>query len=86
MLAKLLLILRRGAESPPQLADSIKEFLITYDSVPDETIASGGAPWQALERLAYELRYYAPDEAPDEALLDEQQALEQIREVLKETA
>jgi hypothetical protein len=49
-------------------------------------IASGDASWDALERLAYELRYYAPDEASDETLLNDQQAREHIREALGETS
>jgi hypothetical protein len=86
MLADLQLILRRGVDDPAQLGESIRRFLTAYDSVPDEMIASGDASWDALERLAYELRYYAPDEASDETLLNDQQAREHIREALGETS
>ncbi len=86
MLANLHRLLQYGAEHPSELASSIKQFLLAYDSVPDETIASGGASWRTLERLAYELRYYAPNDATDETLLDDQQALTQIREALREVS
>lgn len=64
MLGQLQLILRRGIEHPAQLADSIKEFLRVFDSLAEDTILVGDPRWEALERLAYELRYYAPEEMP----------------------
>ncbi len=84
MLAELRRILQRGTENPSELAESIKQFLVTYDSLPEETVASAGVPWRTLERLAYELRYYVPNKASDETLLDDEEALKQIREALTE--
>ena len=84
MLAELVTILRQGTSNPDELGGTIKQFLVAFDSVPDATIKTGGAPWQTLERLAYELRFYAPHEEPDETLLDDGQAMEQIRTALRE--
>ena len=86
VLAELKLILQRAVSEPGQLSTTISEFLLTYDSVPDKRIALGGAQWRSLERLAYELRYYAPEETPDETLLNDEQALVLIREVLIEVS
>ncbi len=84
MLGELVSILRRGSENPDQLGSAIKQFLAAYDSVPYTTIEAGGVPWETVERLAYELRYYAPGEEADETLLDDRQAMDHIRTALSE--
>jgi hypothetical protein len=66
------------------LSATIRQFLAAYDSVPDATIRAGGAAWQTIERLAYELRYYSPNEELDETLLNPSQAMGHIRAALDE--
>jgi hypothetical protein len=80
---RLRLILKAGIDEPAELAQTIRRFLTAYDALPDEVDAQAGA-WSVLHDAAYELRYYAPDDAAtDDALLDDAAALHVMRQTLE---
>ncbi len=77
-------ILRRALVDPASVGIVVRDFLEAYDALPDAFDALPGSAWQAMRAAAYELRFYAPDEAPtDDVLVGDADALRHIREMLE---
>jgi hypothetical protein len=86
MLTQLHQVLRPALGDPSRLRRCIAAFLTLFDSIPDDHFVRNEPGWRAIEDLAYELRYYAPEEAAvDSTLVGDREALDRIRQLLEQT-
>src|SRR5688572_6084527 len=84
-LAHLCNLLRIALQDPSRLQSSVAQFLEAFDALADGADAYPDPSWTAVRDAAYDLRYYAPDEADDDSvLLDDRAALHRIRQTLEQ--